>query len=306
MKNDDFKKLDQIHVPPEVKAKLLTRSAEAWEQREKKARKKSMAWKGLIAAAAAVLLVFGITAQKENNLIDYAGYLSVSAEMIDQPLQQLKVQDQQLDAQWQAGALSNEEYLNKKEELQQQWEALNEKRRELQNTYKIDEAALNTARFSTDPAENQRIAQTLQQKLEWERQEEEIQKQQRQVLDAYRAGSITADQLLEKMTWLDAQEEVLDAQEDAAEGESLDLEDQNELELAQKLLNGQISASEYRIQKQQLDEAEDQRENDWDDDVTDRDDDDDDHFDDDRFDDDHDRDDEDRDEPDWDDDDEDD
>ena len=265
MKKEDFHDLDRLHVPSDAKKQLLIQTDRQFANR-KKERNTGMRMKGLLAAAAALVLVVGLISMNSSGTVDYEGYYNAVAEHVDIPQEQLNQDNLQLHSQLLRREISIEEYLEQKNEITGRQNAINERKADIRTQYKINEDSLDTIKFSNDPDKNSEIINNLKNELELERQEEELDRMEEQAMEDYRTGKITAEQLIQTMVQLDAKDKLLDRKEDLIEGETMDQEDLAEYELADQLLNGQITPQQYLEKMEEIDKMYDDLDDDEDDD----------------------------------------
>ena len=273
MKKEDFHDLDRLHVPSNAKKQLLIQANRQFATKQKE-RNTSMRMKGLLAAAAALVLVIGLISMNSSGTVDYEGYYNAVAEHVDIPQEQLNQDNQQLDSRLLKREISIEEYLEQKNEINGRQNVINQKKAEIREQYKINEESLDTIKFSNDPIKNSEIISNLKNELELERQEEQLDRLEDQAMEDFRVGKITAEQLIQTMVQLDAKDKLLDREEDLMEGEEMDQEDLAEYQVAEQLLNGQITHQQYLEKMEEIDKIYDDLDDDDDDDDDDEEDDD--------------------------------
>ena len=271
MKNKELKNLDHIHVSSKTKNELLEKAAVIIEKREKKERINYMKYKGLLAAGLAFAVVLGLISMNGNKMPDYDGYINAVAEYVEEPQEMLNRDKIKLDQQLLEREITIEEYLEIKNDLNRKQSSINQKKTDLRDKYKISEENFQNKTYSKDPQKNQQIINNLQKEFELDRREDELERLEDKAIQDYKNGTIMSDQLIGIMAELDAKDEILDMEEDRLDGESADPEDREEYELAQKFVEGKITAQEYLKQKEAIDRKYDEI-----DDLEDDDDDDDD------------------------------
>ena len=203
----EFKKMDEIHVPTDVKLDLY----EKIEKNEMEDHKMKRRIRNTAIAMVAIILLIAIPLLNGNDVLDMNAYLKASETQVEQPLQGVLEKKKELDGKLERGEITLDEYFTQMEALKTQRSELLKKQEELNKEYKVN--AENIAKSE----QKQEVEAYLQKLKDLEAQDDALDAKEDQLEKEYRNGTLSKEEFLKQKQALEAQDDALDQEENQIE-----------------------------------------------------------------------------------------